>query len=52
MEVVVISWKEDGRWSADKETLDAINKMIQKNQPKPKSIFKRIINKFFNDRFL
>ena len=46
MIVRVISWKEDGRWSADKETLDAINKMIQENQPKPKSIFKRIINKF------
>ena len=46
MVVRVITWKEEDRWSADKETLAAINKMIQESQPKPKSIFKRIINKF------
>ena len=30
MKIYCISWKDE-RWSADKETLKAINKMISKN---------------------
>ena len=35
MKVTVISWKDE-RWSADKETLKEINKLINKNTRKIK----------------
>ena len=41
MKVTVISWKDE-RWSADKETLKEINKLINKNTKKMKE---PIVNK-------
>ena len=35
MKIIVISWKDE-RWSADKETLKEINKLINKNTRKMK----------------
>jgi len=32
MKVTVLSWKDE-RWSADKETLNHINKMIKREKP-------------------
>ena len=32
MKITVWTWKDE-RWTADKETLDAINKMIKKEKP-------------------
>ena len=32
MKITVTSWKDE-RWSADRETLKQINKMIKKNKP-------------------
>ena len=37
MKIYCVTWKDE-RWSADKESLKAINKMISKNT-KPKSNF-------------
>ena len=39
MKITVLSWKDE-RWSANKEALDSINKMIKKNKP-PKVKWKR-----------
>ena len=36
--MTVFSWKEE-RWSADKETLDAINKMVNLNNPRRKYFY-------------
>ena len=38
LEVIVWSWKDE-RWSADKKTLDAINKMINRAPPKRKYFY-------------
>ena len=43
LKVYCITWNDE-RWSADKETLDAINKMISVNQIKY-SYGKRIVEK-------
>ena len=41
IKVTVISWK-DGRWSADKDTLTAINKMLNKDRKRRSSFFSKI----------
>jgi len=38
MKIHCISWKDE-RWSADKETLKAINKMISENTKTKSSLF-------------
>jgi len=35
MKITVITWKDE-RWSADKEALDGINKMLRENAKKTK----------------
>lgn len=41
IKVTVISWKDE-RWSADKETLKAINKMVNKDKKRRTSLFSKI----------
>ena len=41
MKVHCIAWKDE-RWSADKETLKEINKMINKNAVKKQSFFSKL----------
>jgi len=41
MKIYCITWKDE-RWSADKESLKAINKMINKNT-KPKNKFQFLL---------
>jgi len=41
MKMYCITWKDE-RWSASKEDLEAINKMINKNTVKKKSFFSKL----------
>ena len=41
IKVTVISWKDE-RWSADKETLAAINEMLNKDSKRKSNLFSKL----------
>tara|TARA_Y100000401_G_C8263739_1_gene194674 strand:- start:44 stop:295 length:252 start_codon:yes stop_codon:yes gene_type:complete len=41
IKATVISWKDE-RWSADKETLAAINKMLNKDSKRKSNLFSKL----------